>query len=232
MNHLYDTHYHLDLQKDRQSAIQEIEENHIYTIAVTNLPDLYRKEVIEVSSKYVRIALGFHPELIHEYRTQIPLMWDLLPNARYVGEVGLDFSDESFKKEQVAFFSELVERCKDDRNKIVSIHSRRAVKTVLDIIGKEFKFKPILHWFTGTDEELRGALDRGFYFSINPAMIKSKRFMQLLPLIPQERLLLETDSPFVNVPGTYANSLQSLVQSLAYYGINDLWDVFKTLLDG
>ena len=43
MEHLYDTHFHLDLQKDRTAAICEIEENQIYAIAVTNLPDLYRK---------------------------------------------------------------------------------------------------------------------------------------------------------------------------------------------
>ena len=40
MKHLYDTHFHLDLQKDKQSAIDEIVRNQIYTIAVTNLPDL------------------------------------------------------------------------------------------------------------------------------------------------------------------------------------------------
>ena len=42
MEHLFDTHFHLDLQKDRAAAIRDIEEKQIYTIAVTNLPDLYR----------------------------------------------------------------------------------------------------------------------------------------------------------------------------------------------
>ena len=50
MEYLYDTHFHLDLQKDRNVAIREIEENKIYTIAVTNLPDLYRKESGEIAS--------------------------------------------------------------------------------------------------------------------------------------------------------------------------------------
>ena len=68
MEHLYDTHFHLDLQKDRIGAIYEIEEHQIYTIAVTNLPDLYRKESGEIASKYIRFALGFHPELIHHYK--------------------------------------------------------------------------------------------------------------------------------------------------------------------
>ena len=99
MEYLYDTHFHLDLQKNRVAAIREIEEHQIYTIAVTNLPDLYRKESGEIASKYIRFALGFHPELVHQYKSQIPLMWDLLPDARYIGEVGLDFVDITYKNE-------------------------------------------------------------------------------------------------------------------------------------
>ena len=85
MEHLFDTHFHLDLQKDRAAAIRDVEEKQIYTIAVTNLPDLYRKESVKIASKYIRFALGFHPELIHQYKRQIPLMWDMLPEVRYVG---------------------------------------------------------------------------------------------------------------------------------------------------
>ena len=110
MGHLFDTHFHLDLHKNRTSVIRDLEEKQIYTIAVTNLPDLYRKESVEIASKYIRFALGFHPELVHLYKTQIPMMWDLLPEVRYVGEVGLDLVDKTYEKEQLAFFNELVER--------------------------------------------------------------------------------------------------------------------------
>ena len=112
MGYLYDTHFHLDLQKNKSEAIREIEEKQIYTIAVTNLPDLYRKESIEIASKYIRFALGFHPELLHLYKEQIPLMWEFLSEARYIGEVGLDFVDTTHKEEHLAFFNELVERCR------------------------------------------------------------------------------------------------------------------------
>ena len=134
MDYLYDTHYHLDLQKDRSAAIREIEEKQIYTISFTNLPDLYQKESVEVASKYIRFALGFHPELIHQYKSQISLMWDLLPEVRYIGEVGLDYVDITFKKEQVEFFTELIERCRNDEKKILTIHSRKAVNDVLHLL--------------------------------------------------------------------------------------------------
>lgn len=232
MEHLYDTHFHLDLQKDRVAAIHDIEENQIYTIAVTNLPDLYRKEIAEMKSKYARIALGFHPELIHQYQKQIPLMWELLPDARYVGEVGLDFVDNTYQQEQVTFFSELIERCRYDQNKIITIHSRQAAGKVLELLGEAFRFKAILHWFTGSRDELIEAINIGCYISVNSAMLRSKRFINLLPLIPSNRILLETDSPFLNFDNLHIQTLQSISSVLKMYKPDiDIWNNFKRILE-
>lgn len=232
MEYLYDTHFHLDLQKDRTAAIREIEEQRIYTIAVTNLPDLYRREKVETASKYIRFALGFHPELIHQYPSQIPLMWDLLPEARYIGEVGLDFVDKSHQKEQVDFFTELVERCRYDSGKVLTIHSRKAVRQVLDIVGNSFRFKPILHWFTGSKDELRDAIEAGFYISVNGAMAASVKFNSLLTFIPVGRLLLETDSPFSNPQCNHAETLESIRVKLETKREDlSVWNNFKKLLE-
>ena len=231
MEHLFDTHFHLEFQKDRAAAIRDVEEKQIYTIAVTNLPDLYRKESVKIASKYIRFALGFHPELIHQYKRQIPLMWDMLPEVRYVGEVGLDLVDKSSEKEQEAFFSELVERCRYDSNKIFTIHSRRAVDKVLEILGDNYRFKAILHWFSGSRNELEKAIEKGCYFSVNGAMIKSKRFLEFLPMIPSSRILIETDSPFTSYTGSYNEHLQSIKTGIqAYKPDADVWANFRRLL--
>lgn len=231
IEHLYDTHFHLDLHKNRGDVIREIEESQIYTIAVTNLPDLYRKESGEIASKYIRFALGFHPELLHQYKSQIPLMWEFLPNAKYIGEVGLDFVDKTYRSEQLSFFCELIERCRYDNNKILSIHSRKAVSEVLSIVGSDFKFKPILHWFTGSVDELTLAVEAGFYFSVNASMMRSKRFLSLLSLIPSDRILLESDSPFIKYDTSYTESLVNLQHSVENEKINIvLWDNFKKIL--
>lgn len=233
MEHLYDTHFHLDLQKDRSAVIREIEQNQIYTLAVTNLPDLYRKEIREIKSRYIRLALGLHPELVHQYKNQIPMMWDLLPEARYIGEVGLDFVDISHQQEQVAFFSELIERCRYDEKKIITIHSRRAVSKVLEIIGRNFQFKPVLHWFTGNKEELHEAIGRGYYFSVNDAMLGSQRFLDMLPMIPSNRLLIETDSPFTRYIGAYDEHLRCIKEELQSYKHEvDVWANFRRVLGG
>lgn len=230
MKHLYDTHFHLDLQKDKQSAIDEIVRNQIYTIAVTNLPDLYQREVALYEQQYIRVALGFHPELIHDYSHQIKLFWELLPRARYIGEVGLDFTDKAYSTEQLSFFSELVDRCRGE-NKILSIHSRKAVTEVLDIIGDNFKFKPILHWFTGSIKELEIACQRGFYFSVNSNMVQTKKFQQMIEIIPKERLLLETDSPLGTIK-TKSQYESLLIADNALNNIEiDSWSNFTLLLD-
>lgn len=232
MEHLYDTHFHLDLQKDCTATLREIEENQIFTIAVTNLPDLFRKETAEIKSKYIRVSLGFHPELIYQYRKQIPLMWELLPEARYIGEVGLDFVDKTYQQEQVSFFRELIEQCRYDQNKILTIHSRQAVGKVLELLGENFRFKAILHWYTGNKEEMIEAVNKGCFISINNAMLRSKRFVGLLPLIPSDRILLETDSPFIDFKYSHTKTLQSISTMIKEYKPDiDIWSNFRRILE-
>ena len=156
-------------------------------------------------------------------------MWKHLTEARYIGEVGLDFTAKSFIKEQVAFFSELIARCKNDSNKIISIHSRGAETEVVDIIGTDFKFTPILHWYSGTIGNLKKACDRGYYFSVNSSMIRTKKFAQMLGYIPHDKILLETDSPFTSNKLSQTDSLKSVNEFLESYDI-DGWENFLKLI--
>lgn len=235
---LYDTHFHLDLQKDINAAINEINSNQIYTIAMTNLPVLYEKELREYESSYIRIALGFHPELIVEYQKMIPAMWKLLPNARYVGEVGLDFTDNRYRNEQLSFFCELVERCRYDKTKILSIHSRKAEKEVVEILKQgPICFRPILHWYSGNLTVLKEALEIGCYFSVNSRMLMSQKARRILEMIPMERLILETDSPFLSINERHSNSLADVIVKLAQLKSmpveiveKNLWHNFECIL--
>jgi len=105
MPKIFDTHFHLDLQKSKIEAINDIVKNVIYTIAVTNLPPLYEKLKTEIDNKFVRVALGFHPELLSQYQNLIPQMWSLLHEAKYIGEVGIDLkTNKNSKVLQISFF--------------------------------------------------------------------------------------------------------------------------------
>lgn len=237
MMRLYDTHFHLDLQKNVKAAIEEINANKIYTIAMTNLPLLYEKEFKLYESPYIRMALGFHPELVGEYKKYIPLMWEKLKDARYIGEVGIDFTYSKYQKEQSDFFLELIERCRNDKTKIISIHSRKAEKEVLEILGDSFSFKPILHWYSGEACLLKRAVEVGCYVSFNAQMLKSNKIKQFLAIAPQDRILLETDSPFGDRKGTHNKMLECTISEIAQMKQHTikkmeeiLWNNFQTLL--
>ena len=242
MDKLYDTHFHLDLQQSRNEIIEEIERNMIYTIAVTNLPPLYEKLKKELNSKYIRIALGFHPELISQYSKYIPEMWRLLPDARYIGEVGLDLkvAAES-KKLQVTFFEELIERCNSFGNKILSVHSRMATSEVISIIGDKFNGNVILHWYSGTDKVQRSAINAGCFFSVNYSMLQTDSGRRIIMNIPEKKILIETDSPFVCINKHIFSPLHLPVITEGIARIknietenmkNILWDNFIGLISG
>lgn len=197
-NFLFDTHSHLDLSPNFDEEVNSIERLKIYTIAVTNLPPLYVKFKSKIESKYIKPALGFHPELIEKYQKYIPQMWSLLNDARYIGEVGLDYKDAIISKSiQLKFFESLIHRCNELGGKILTIHSRNSVDDILSIIGNNFNSKFILHWYSGGVKNIDKALNNGAYFSINYAMLKSKNGQSILNHLPLDRILLESDYPFV-----------------------------------
>ncbi|WP_433938501.1 Qat anti-phage system TatD family nuclease QatD [Paenibacillus lautus] len=198
-NFRYDTHMHVDLYKNTKQVIDYIEENKSYTIAVTNLPILYEKYCKQYQNlKYVRFALGLHPELAFQYKEQIPLMIEQIKSAKYIGEVGLDYvtTDTDNRETQRIAFRKLIEQCDKYGGKILSVHSRRAAKDVISIIGDSFNGKIILHWFSGTLRELLTAVKNGYYFSVNVDMINSKNGTELIRNMPLDKILLESDAPF------------------------------------
>jgi TatD DNase family protein len=202
MANFYDTHFHLDLQEGKGEVLKEIENNQIYTIAVTNLPPLYEKLNKEVNSKFIRVALGLHPELIGQYQKFIPDMWRLLPDAKYIGEVGIDLKvGKESRNLQLSFFEELITKCNTFGNKVLSVHSRAAASEVISIIGNNFNGKIILHWYSGTKRNQEQAISNGHYFSVNHAMLSSESGRKVISNIPNDRILLETDSPFTSING-------------------------------
>ena len=195
---LMDAHLHIDLYKNRDEVLQYIENQQSYSIAVTNLPSLFEKYYREYGTlKYLKFALGYHPELVAEYGSQMPVFLKNIEYTRYVGEVGLDFTVKDIfnRSQQIEIFKEIVKACNFYEDKILSVHSRRAVKEVYEILNG-FHGKVILHWYTGSLQDLQQAIERGYYFSINHQMIRSSSGKKIVESIPLDKLLVETDAPF------------------------------------
>lgn len=189
-----DTHIHLDLLDDLSKAIRYIDENKIYVIAMTNHPKVYEALVKKIDSKFIRVALGMHPELVN--KANIALFKKYIHSTKYIGEIGLDFSKRNSDHElQKSIFNEILNISKQ---KILSIHSRKAEAEVLSSIEQNFDNDStyILHWYTGGKKTLQRAIELGCYFSINLNMIESKKFLDNLALFPIDKILVESDAPF------------------------------------
>lgn len=201
---LVDTHCHLDLYPDYAAVIAAVEQKEIYTIAVTNTPSVFRPCVrLTQNTRFIRTAVGLHPELAMQRFQELPLLIELLPQTRYVGEVGLDFvtRDESNRARQKQVFRKILDECASVGNKILTIHSRRAANEVVEMIGNSYPGTIILHWYSGPITVLRKAVSYGYYFSVNPAMITSAKGRAVISEIPKDQLLTETDGPFVQIDG-------------------------------
>lgn len=198
---MLDAHCHLDLFKNPLAAAREIERRRITTVAVTNLPSHFQQgRPHVVGLKYVHLALGFHPLLAHEHAGERELFERLLPEVSYIGEIGLDLSREgkATAGDQLTSFRRILSLL-GDRPRFVSLHTRGADRIVLDTL-KEFATPPaVFHWYSGPLDTLAEAARAGHYFSVNPAMVRSKSGQAIIRGIPQERFLTESDGPHVRV---------------------------------
>ena len=200
-----DFHCHLDLFKDMDSAVRDADAAGIYTLSVTTTPKAWpRNYELTRHTRSVRAALGLHPQLIAERAAEISLWEEYLPQARYIGEVGLDAGSKYYGSFdlQKDVFTRILKKCAESEGKILSVHSVRCAKIVLDLIESHFPSKrgiTVFHWFTGSKSDARRAVELGCYFSINAMMMKNERGRDLVLSLPRERLLTETDAPFTQI---------------------------------
>lgn len=202
-----DFHCHLDLYPDHGAAIARAEAARIFTLTVTTTPKAWaHNHELTRGTRYVRAALGLHPQLVAERAGELPLWERHLPETRYVGEVGLDASPRFYKslEAQRHVFRTVLERCAEAGGKILSVHSLRSVPAVLDMIERYLprdRGAVVLHWFTGSKSEARRAAALGCYFSVNVEMTRSDRGRALVVDLPMTRILTETDGPFTHIDG-------------------------------
>jgi len=204
---LADLHCHLDLYADPVEIINETEKAEIYTIAVTTTPRAFKQNSEWTKNcNYIFPALGMHPQLVSKEGQRIELFEQLFKETKFIGEVGLDASPDyiQYYDLQKEIFKRILINCSNSGDKILTVHSLRAVEDVLSMINNFLprdKRKIILHWFTGSLIDAQKALDLGCYFSINLRMAETKSGQDLIRILPLDRILTETDGPFLEIYG-------------------------------
>lgn len=202
---MVDFHCHLDLYPDYKDLIDRVEQSRIMTLAVTTTPMAWpHNKEITTGLKFVHSALGLHPQLVGERSEEIVLWDEYFNDSRYIGEVGLDASPQHYKTltAQQKIFNHILQRCARAGDRVISIHSVRAARLVMNSI-EDFlpinRGKVVLHWFSGSSSELKKAISLGCFFSVNERMLCDPSKHSLVRSIPLNYLLTETDGPFISL---------------------------------
>jgi TatD DNase family protein len=148
---LIDTHVHIDFYPDPHKIAKSYESNGIYTLFVSNLPELFAKHIKTFSQfKYVRLCLGYHPQLTGEFEFKYHLFKKYISKTKYIGEVGLDYKKEflEIRKKQCEVF-EYITSAEFSNGRIYNIHSNYAENDVLNILENNKVKHAIMHWYTG-----------------------------------------------------------------------------------
>jgi TatD DNase family protein len=235
---LLDFHCHLDLYPHHAAELERCERDGVFTLAVTTTPKAWpRNHELASATRHVRAALGLHPQLVAERAHEIDLWEEFLPQTRYVGEVGLDAGPRFYKSldAQKQVFARVLSLCAAAGNKIVTTHSVRATKAVLDLVEQHMppnRGRVVLHWFTGTKAEAKRAVDLGCYFSVNAEMLSNAKRAEINAALPLDRLLTETDGPFTQTDGrpTTPSDVWIAVEGLARLHNMSSTDVSVTIM--
>ena len=223
---MIDFHCHIDLYPDPHAIAEGCRKRGTYVLSVTTTPTAWHgTRALARDGDRIRTALGLHPQLAHERKSELALFDELLPRAHYVGEIGLDGAPE-FRRHwvtQLAVFDHVLGACAGAGGRILSIHSRRASQAVLDRLAAHPQAGvPVLHWFTGSIQDLDRAVSLGCWFSVGPAMLRSERGKALVARMPRERLLTESDGPFAQIDGAAVLPWQA---ELAVGTLAEFWSV-------
>jgi len=200
---MIDAHCHIDLYPEPLQVARRSEQAGVVTLAMTNLPSHFALGRPHLHGfRKIRLALGLHPLHAPRHPAEYELFKQNLTLTSYVGEVGLDFSRDgaATKLQQLQSFAFVLEQVQvQDQKKLLSLHSRGAEPEVLAMLVSAGIRLAIFHWYTGPVATLKNISAHGYYFSVNPAMIRSEKGRQLIACMPPEKVLTETDGPFVQV---------------------------------
>jgi TatD DNase family protein len=198
-----DTHCHIDRYEKPLEVLKRAEAAGAVTVAVTELPSQFQRLTLRLGKRpLVRPALGMHPlRAASASPLELALFTRLLGQTDYIGEIGLDGSQEgkATLRAQTKVLNLLLAQPRV-KAKVLTVHSRGAEEQTIEALAA-VGAKAILHWYSGPLKHIETALSAGLWFSVNPAMLRSKNGQRIISELPPDRVLTETDGPYTRVGG-------------------------------
>mgnify|MGYP001205246505 CR=1 FL=1 len=206
---LFDTHVHLNVshfEEDREEVIQRAKEAGVEWMTVIGFDQETIKKAIELAEKYewMYASVGWHPvDAIDMKEEDLLMLRELASHPKVValGEMGLDYHwDKSPKQIQQEVFRKQIRLAREVKLPII-IHNREATEDILTILEEEKadEIGGIMHCYNDSVDYVDRCLDLNFYISLGgPVTFKNAPLpKQVATYVPENRLLIETDCPFL-----------------------------------
>ena len=206
---LIDTHAHIDMEDfgaDFEQMLARAQENGVQKIIIPAVEPSTFERVLKTAEKSPNLyaATGVHPEDAKNFDEKaLNLMEKMIkhPKVVAVGEIGLDYYwDRSYNDVQKAVFEAQIEFAKK-HDKPIIVHDREAHGDSLEILKRTnaAEVGVVMHCFSGSPEFALECVKEGFYIALGGVVTfkNAKKMKEVAKIVPLERLLLETDSPYL-----------------------------------
>ena len=202
MNWIFDAHIHLsdpEYQSDIPLIIESMNKQNIKACCVSMDLDTCQSTMkLSQQSKNILPFLGIHPEKAQDDPT---LVYEMINENQSkisgIGEIGLDRtyikSEDEWETQKQVFSNQL--SLAEKFQKPVSIHSRKTLDDIFDILTSFNIQSVLLHWFDGNKKQLSKAMDSGLYVSYGPVLLYANDKQTLLSKTNIGQILVETDGP-------------------------------------
>lgn len=206
---MIDSHCHLeqhDYDKDRDDVVERAKAAGLKAVITSCARPQDFKLTLDMTSKYkdfVFATVGLHPEYIKDFSGQQidEFIEKIETNANKfvgIGEIGLDYfwiREEDWRTKEQELFVRLIELAKRLRKPVV-IHSRESEEECVKILEREDATNVLMHMF-GANALTGRVVENGWHISVNTILLKSKKHGKVVRDCPIEKLLLETDAPWL-----------------------------------
>lgn len=205
---IFDTHAHYDdgaFDADREELLAQIHAEGVQLVVDPGCDAESSRRALELADRYdfIYAAVGFHPEELSKLTDNA--LEEIARLAEHkkcvaIGEIGLDYYwDDSRREEQKALFARQLELALA-LDKPVIIHDREAHGDSFELVSRYSALRGVFHCYSGSAEMAKELLKRGWYLGFDgPVTYKNARkTLEVLEICPPERILIETDSPYLS----------------------------------
>jgi len=208
---MIDVHCHLEHErfKSKKEQIESFKKDLRAIITSSSHPEdfYFALQIKKEFDGFVFASVGLHPEYINEFNEETLDNFEEFVKRNKeeivsIGEIGLDYfwiKEDKLREKQKWFFEKLIEFAKSI-GKPVTVHIRDAYEDALKIIESVDYQRIHLHMFGG-DKFLDKVISNEWKISVGPILLRSKKHKKIVKKLPIERIMLETDSPWMKIDG-------------------------------